>query len=574
MNNNYSRDRRSTMSANNRESNNHGKRGRRLGKLWVATFMVVALGALTACQDLLIPNLNDPDAERALSNPGDLEALIAGTFNLFYDVLLDDSRTGNLMGSYGSEMTAVSTTGAAFNQGAVPRGALDNSSDLPGSSGPHGPRSVWNAMSQISSNVYDGLRALELSDPILDSSGNDVTQRARAFAKFMQGIAWGYMSMFFDVSIVVPETVELAGDGIQQAIDSQIPSAELRAMALTSLGEAISIAGANSFTLPTSAQRKDFFATPTAWSSSDFIGLANTVAARILVLHARTPQERAAVDWSRVLSFTSSGLTRDFEVTLESSGRNSLFYFRAQDNTAGCRSCYRMDYQTIGLADVSGAFQTWVNGAVTSRVRFDIVTPDRRITGVTPLDDGAYTKYRVDNNGFPGSRNPYHRSAYQWFRHEHAGFLSDEGTAVMFSVDENNLLRAEAQIYLGSLDAAATLINVTRTRSHMLPDDVLYAGLPPVTAAGVPDDPNCVPRNEAGACGSLLDALRYERMLELAAYGALRGYFDSRGFGTLLDNSWTEAPIPGDQLELMELVEYTFGGGGASSAVYSPATMP
>ena len=563
------------MSANNRESSNHGKRGGRLGKLWVATFMVVALGALTACQDLLIPNLNDPDAERALSDPGDLEALIAGTFSLFYDVLLDDSRTGNLMSSYGSEMTAVSTTGAAFNQGAVPRLALDNSGSLPAAAGPWGPRLVWAAMSQISSNINDGLQALELSaDPILDSSGNDVTERAKAFAKFMQGIAWGYMSMLFDVGIVVSETEELAADAIQQAIDSQIPSAELREMALTSLGEAISIAGLNSFTLPTSAQRKDFFATPTAWSSTDFIGLANTVAARILVLHARTPQERAAVDWSRVLSFTSSGLTRDFEVTLESSARNSLFYFRAQNNAPTCANCYRMDYQTIGLADVSGAFQTWVNGAVTSRVRFDIVTPDRRITGVTPLDDGAYTKYRVDNNAFPSSRSPYHRSAYQWFRHEHAGFLSDEGTAVMFSVDENNLLRAEAQIYLGSLDAAATLINVTRMRSHTLPDDVLYAGLPPVTAAGVPDGPNCVPRNEAGACGSLLDAVRYERMLELAAYGALRGYFDSRGFGTLLDNSWTEAPIPGDQLELLELVEYTFGGGGSSSAVYSPATMP
>jgi hypothetical protein len=141
------------------------------------------------------------------------------------------------------------------------------------------------------------------------------------------------------------------------------------------------------------------------------------------------------------------------------------------------------------------------------------------------------------------------------------------------TADENNLLRAEALLRTGDAAGAAELINVTRTRTQRI-GDTEYPGLPPVTAAGVPTDAdgNCVPRQESGACGTLLTALRYERMLELLAIDAIRGYTDSRGWGTLPDGTILSWPIPGNALDLYGMEGYSYGGvGEPNTATFAPA---
>jgi hypothetical protein len=226
------------------------------------------------------------------------------------------------------------------------------------------------------------------------------------------------------------------------------------------------------------------------------------------------------------------------------------------------------------LADQSGAFQTWLNAPLSGRNRFDIVTPDRRVTGPTPTSNGSYIRYREDDNGFLPERGSYLFSAYQWGRHAiRHGFLTgtavghNAGTFPLISADENHLLRAEALLRTGNAAGAATEINVTRTRTH------LGSSLPPVTAAGVPTvNGACVPRQESGACGTLMTAIRYERMLELLATDVIRGYADSRGFGTLPDGTILSWPIPGDALELYGMDNYTYGGvGEPGTATYAPA---
>jgi hypothetical protein len=121
------------------------------------------------------------------------------------------------------------------------------------------------------------------------------------------------------------------------------------------------------------------------------------------------------------------------------------------------------------------------------------------------------------------------------------------------------------------------LINITRTRAHRLPDGITYPGLPPVTAAGVPQSADCVPRTDAGACGDLVVALRYERMLELVGLDAMRQHTDARGFGMLLEGTPIQYPIVSSDLEAMrlkDLVGYTFGGVNApGGAVYDPVTL-
>lgn len=538
---------------------------------------MAALGsALLAagCLDMDVENLVQPDRERALAEAADLEALIGGTFGVFFDATHNTAHIVNLFPVYGAEMTGVPVSGGGWSQSSEPRPAYENSASIPGDSGPWGPRFLWADLSQTVSNVNDGLFTMAERGITLMDGGADVTPRARAFAKLMQGWAWGYMGMLYDRAIVVPETEPVRSDAIAQANESLRPWEEVVDLSIASLQEAATIAQGNSFTLPSSGSTRLWFGTPQPMTSDQLRRLANTLSARILVLSARTPQQRAQVDWAKVLEYTANGLTTDFEVSLAPSVRTSLLLQRAQLNAPGCASCYRLSYRLIGLADVSGAYQSWLATPLNERTRFDIVTPDRRITGETPKSNGSYTAYRADDNGFPAGRGLYFRSAYQWVRHERRGFLSNTGTAKMATVDENNLLRAEALLRTGDPDGAAALVNLSRTRPQTI-GATTYPGLPPVTASGVPQGADCVPRDEAGACGSLLVALRYERMLELAALDAVRGYADSRGFGMLPDGSWLQAPIPGNELDVLGQEIYTFGGVGTEwGAVFAPVVAP
>jgi hypothetical protein len=75
-----------------------------------------------------------------------------------------------------------------------------------------------------------------------------------------------------------------------------------------------------------------------------------------------------------------------------------------------------------------------------------------------------------------------------------------------------------------------------------------------------------VPRKTTGACGSLWDALRYEKRIEGAGVDGQVAFWDARGWNTLTENSFIMFPIPGRELEIQQLPIYTYGGGGPGSA--------
>ena len=88
--------------------------------------------------------------------------------------------------------------------------------------------------------------------------------------------------------------------------------------------------------------------------------------------------------------------------------------------------------------------------------------------------------------------------------------------------------------------------------------------LAPVTVSGVPN--GSAPVMEDGSPGSLLDAIYYERMIELAGTDAVRAYLDRRGSGTLTPGTFYHFPVPGRELQTLGLPIYTFGGNQAGSA--------
>jgi hypothetical protein len=517
-----------------------------------------------ACQDLNVTNENLPDTERALLEPAEVERVITSAFNIWWRI----QSGGDIWPYYpviSSEMARTSLL-RQFQPSAEPRVQLKND---PVADEVWIPRSPWdnhnsglaNAIDGLHRIINDSLRIMTLNPGATAVSDN--TDRARIFAKLMEGLHLGYVGLTMDRGAlyrhedVLPKGLD---DLVAWERDHLQPYTELIPAAVQVLEDAIAdIDRSPAFTVPNTAT----WINGQTLTHTQLREFANSLIARLLVYSARTPAERAAVNWRKVLTHTAQGLTYDFGPTLVQGTITNTYWARLQGT--GNNDNIRAHYSMIGPADTAGAYAAWVAAPLQSRDRFRISTPDRRITGLaTDTSRGAYFRYRVDNNGFEASRGTYNFSAYQWYRNNGS---SNTNQSPVMTVDENRLLRAEAFLRTGNLAEAANLINVTRTRQVRI-GTATFPGLPPVTAEGVPQSTGCVPRamKTGVGCGSLLDALMYERGIELAAMDPTRGWMDRRGFGQLIPGTILHMPIPARYLISLGLPLYSFGGVGGEGA--------
>lgn len=105
-----------------------------------------------------------------------------------------------------------------------------------------------------------------------------------------------------------------------------------------------------------------------------------------------------------------------------------------------------------------------------------------------------------------------------------------------FRKAENDYLLAEAAVRTGKLLEAAGVMNASArvTRGKLAP---------------LPADQE-----------KILEAIHYERMVELMVSGFGIQYFQMRKEDKLQKGTPLHLPIPGSQLELMQMAYYTFGG--------------
>lgn len=506
----------------------------------IGVFGVLALFGAAACADLDVENPNDPDTRRALASPGDVESLIGGSFRSWWEAsdwwhsitfsTMSDAHSSS-WGNFG--MRELSSE---------PRIAIPNTTNWNYNYVLEDP--WYSAYSSIKASV-DGLNAIEDGLKITDESGKDQTPRAKAFAKFILGIGHGHLAAMFDQAFVYDETVDLETESLELQ-----PAADVMAAAAGYLEEAAQIASSNSFTLPASWINEQ------PLSSAELARVAKSFQARYLASLARTPAERAAVNWGKILELTSDANVIQADFGPIGDGYNQwpspYKYYGAQSTWS------RLDLRTIGQADVSGEYEKWMATPVADRKPFVINSPDRRIMGAAgPKTSGTFAVYYA-TVPFVTARGTYHFSNYAGQGHLTEYLATQTGQMVTLSVAEMRLLRAEALARTGNNQGAADLINVTR---------VGKGKLPPVTAAGVPNDPaTCVPQNADGSCGSLMEALYWEKLLETWHIDSGNVFFDRRGWGKLVSKTPLQWPIPAKELEVLQLPVYTFGGdkGGAA----------
>lgn len=534
------------------------------------TALVAALGiTLSGCQDLAVDNLNAPDRFRAMSEPGDVETLIYSAYRLWW-TSAHHNEPNRAYSAMGNETTSALTGSALYDVVQEPRGIIPNTQTYPGW---WVMRRPWDQRWQVISNAIDGLNAIRDNDlKITELAGDervDVTVRAQAFAYFLAGLGHTYLAYHFDQSYIYTPEMALAEDldfrDLGDAGFDLRPYPEVAAAGRELLEESIALMAQSPRPIPASWTASEEL------SVEDFTRLVHSFIARSLVYTARTPEERAAVDWTQVLYHLDNGIQKDHYATFEDGVWTSAYKLYTQFlNDA------RAHNRLLGPADTSGAYQTWLETPVNDRVRFQVRTPDRRITGNTATSNGEYFSYRSTSLSSAATRGQYLNSYYTSIR-----LGGQEGSKlipmVTMPVLEMEFLRAEAYYRLGRKDEAAAIVNRTRTASRQI-GTTTHPGLPAVTAAGVPESGSCVPRKpyrlEDGTvpCGDLWDALMYEKRIELHAVEALIPYADARGWGQLIEGTPVHFPVTARELEIIGVEEYSFGGVGRPGSAPAPVT--
>ena len=522
------------------------------------------VGGLAACKDMVaVDNENNPDRSRTLKRPSDVEAVGSSQFQQVINATIGSINRVNT----GMLTAAFENASALANNGlgprsSIPRGSIGNSR---GNAYASENFNTYQTLSFAARAESDVLAKAKAPGFTLGSAGDE--QRLKAFAHFVHGVAIGYLAMTYDsLGVPRPEDNTLNVQPLE-------PAAAAAAYALSELDSALAY-----------AQKSGTSSLPANWltgpggatvSAANFARTIHSFKARIRAGMARTPAERAAVDWTAVIADATSGLNADLVVRMNpSQGWNydwldTGLHFRDAN-------WHQMPYYIIGMADSSGAYDSWLSTDRDNRVPFVILTRDWRFPrGST----------RLEQKGLDTANAPLKRST-QYFRnrppgqdqalvgwrasfYDHYRFRSFADTKAVGGADlpfftraENDMLAAEGYIRKGDIASAAALIDRTR-----VPDSLpALSGVVTSATQQIPGGQGCVPRVPqppsftTTACGTIFEAMKWEKRMETAytTYGAW--FFDSRGWGDLPQDTALEWPVPYQELDARVKPLYDLGG--------------
>lgn len=540
-------------------------------------------------------NPNQPNRERALANPSDVESLIGDSFfqywsgwHLWNPTMGLTNAANEFRGGFPFPVKRI--------LGRVPRVEWNNSPSFDGSGHTAGP---WGSMYGAISAANDGISALEQARENNDQEflAQIDDKRAEAFGKFVQGISHANIAAMFDRGFVVTEDTTF-----QQEAPALVRYPTVMSRAMDMFDEAIKIAQNNSFQLPST------WINGNPMTSDQFVRFVRAVKARKMTQVARTPEERAhdgsenpmtndapgLINWNKVIELTkpANGIQENFVVQLDGLGGNKWGMFNmwimGQSDSWG-----RISYYTLGpagnkSADEGMSFSEWLQEPTTrssERPQYTIHTQDRRIVG-EPADSVAGTPEQWEVSGTD------YMNLGAGFASDYAGVRLTNGVVqpdILTNDDvgpntgsnmvgplpwilkaEVDMMRAEGLLRTGgSRTVVQNLINKTREERGKLP---------PATSSnpiGTWEDP---PKNGYPSNGysevSLWSMMKYEKTIEQYATAAGLSYFDKRGWEDLVAGTPLQFPIPGGELVTLQMDQYTFGGNPGDTYSADPGWNP
>ena len=513
-----------------------------------------AVVGMSACSDQLdVKNVNSPDVARAYATPALVEGVISG-LGL---TLFNPQRASESINTQ-SQVLAGQSWGSVANFGISVRAIAPHTpviSNELGNENLTGNVANWNSFAIASRTASNALGAFEKSlatGQTLGSPAQD--QRARAFGYFMLGESLGLLSLGYDsVAITTPQLATSDVPKLSSAADANKAALVYMDSALAIANGTAVQTGANGFPLPST------WLNGNTLGRTDFIRLVRSWKARLRAGVARTPAERAAVDWTSVIADATNGITADFVVQIG----NGSGWSATWDVSQGYSQAYSMmPMYYYGMADTSGAYDAWLSVPRDQRHAFLVQTPDKRwpvgatraiqqtINTFAALPTAAGQQIRNRPTGEDIVVTGYGDTWYEDRRYGAVNAAGNIGGYIDFSKVENDMLAAEGYIRASNVAAAAALINISRVRNGL--SSVL--GVTSLTAP-ISTATSCVPRVPTGpnftstTCGTLFEALKYEKRLEDTQTGYMLWYTDNRGWGDLIENTVIEWPVPYQEMQ-------------------------
>jgi starch-binding outer membrane protein, SusD/RagB family len=473
--------------------------------------LLLFVGSCTSDIDGVV-NRNDPNKPQVLAKGSDLVSVLAGGFVAWWQASSRElypalAVSGDIAtcswGNYGMRILS--------NE---PRNSIPNTNSWSSSLVMEQP---WGGYYSAASSSSDIITSLNSGVKFLDK-GVDQSNSIKATAYFLRGISLGYLGLLFDKAVIIDENT----DPLAVAVISNYK--DMVKAALADLKKSMEISAAGKFELP-----KEVINGYTL-DNDELFRLANSYSARFIVQGARNQAETNSIDWNIVKGFAEKGIQKDFG-PVGDNGISWWSYVSALANTANGfeEAGGRLDMRIVQLMDPS-------------QPTFYPTTADIKSSKATTLDKRLTTDFQYfSTNEFLPARGKYHWSHYISNRYVTDPNFSDGGDKkrlVTFAKADNDMLLAEANARLGNLAAAITIIN-NGTR-------VTRGNLAAIAVSA----------NQ----GAVLDAVFYERYIELFNTAVGSGFFDRRRTNQLQIGTFRHLPIPAKILNVLGLPLYTFGG--------------
>lgn len=536
---------------------------------WAAAITAVSLGLVAACNadnSLGVTNTDQPDVARALATPDGIDAVLRGSFSAIFDAThgaagvaagdLTPAAMGIALESYGSVNNYSMNIRATF-----PRLAIDNSR------GNNTATENFRDFQTLSARARTTANAVAALDKLMSGGGGlgsaSANARARSFGFFVIGTANAELALMYDSAATATPALKSTDIPPLQDYNAVMTTALTQLDTAINIATAAQAAGAG-FTIPDT-----YLPITTGLSNADYVRLVRSMKARFRAGVARNPTERAAVNWSLVLADAQAGITKDIIFNLNNSAGWDYWWL---NQMAVGKGWSQMTPYYIGMADTSSGYANWVATDRASRQPFLILTPDKRFpTGETRAAQNAsspptsaqlpsvYFRNRTSGEDTPGEA--WANSFYDLTRFYQYRAGSSIGPWVWYSLAENNLLAAEALIRLNRPDEAVPYVNITRVANGLAP---FPAGSTSTTRAPVQPGgsaTNCVPRTPTGAgntleCGTLFEAVKYEKRLETLFTGYNAWFIEERGWGDLPAGSAQMWPVPYQEMDARRQAYY------------------
>jgi hypothetical protein len=372
------------------------------------------------------------------------------------------------------------------------------------------------------------------------------------------------------VAVLYAEGFVVDEDTDPRARPDPLPYADLMEQAMAYFDASLALAENATWTLP-----QEWMQAPI--NARELARATHALEARYQAAGARTPAERAALDWDAILADVDAGIAADLVLYMDDD--------HGWSNDALGYGTYptwsQLGFFVYGMADQSGSYQLWnarplpeKNPVLDGRPML-IVTPDLRFPQGSTVEEqsaapGRYFRIRNESAAEAYTWSAPHRGTWRWswYKHARGGSYWDDHAYLQpeIRMEEMRLLRAEGLYRRGDLAGAAALVNETR----------VAAGLSPTDASGA--NASCVPRLPDGRCGDLWEMLKWEKRMETVWTGVAMGnwFFDGRGWGDLYVNTPLQYPVPCQELQVLQLLPCnTYGGpGGEFSAPGSTYAYP